>query len=143
MLKPFLKYELHCTHFMHLVEELVLEHLCNGQLDHLDKYNLCSCTSDSVWIILPTRIREIHQVILSFNTSLSQWVRYWCIIHICVIFQAQSIIFPNLYQCGKIDHGTDVSGPVSQSSAESEYNSAFTSGMALAHFRMLIHESLN
>ena len=43
------------------------------------------------------------------------------------------------YQGGKIDHGTHVPWPVSQSSAESEYNAACNSGMALAHFRMLIH----
>ena len=47
------------------------------------------------------------------------------------------------YQGGKIDHGTHVPGPVAQSSAESEYNSAYTTGMALAHIRMLIHEFLN
>ena len=47
------------------------------------------------------------------------------------------------YQGGKIDHGTHVPGPVAQSSAESEYNSACTAGMALSHFRMLIHELLN
>ena len=42
-----------------------------------------------------------------------------------------------------IDHVTHVPGPVSQSSAEIEYNEACTAGMALAHFRMLIHEFLN
>ena len=47
------------------------------------------------------------------------------------------------YQGGSIDHGTHVPGPVTQSSAESEYNSACTSEMALSHFRMLIHELLN
>ena len=47
------------------------------------------------------------------------------------------------YQSGPIDHGTHVPGPVSQSSEESEYNAACTAGMALAHFRMLIHEFLN
>ena len=47
------------------------------------------------------------------------------------------------YQGGTIDHGTHVPGPVAQSSAESEYNAACTAGMALAHFRMLIHELLN
>ena len=47
------------------------------------------------------------------------------------------------YQGGPIDHGTHVPGPVGQSSAESEYNAEYTSGMALAHFRMLIHELLN
>ena len=43
------------------------------------------------------------------------------------------------YQGGPIDHGTHVTGPVSQSSTESEYNAACTAGMALAHFRMLVH----
>ena len=44
------------------------------------------------------------------------------------------------YQVGPIDHGTTVTGPVAQYSAESEYNAACTSGMVLAHFRMLVHE---
>ena len=43
------------------------------------------------------------------------------------------------YQGGTIYHGTIVTGPVSQSSTESEYNAACTAGMALAHFRVLIH----
>ena len=47
------------------------------------------------------------------------------------------------YQGGPIDHGTHVPGPVAQSSAESDYNAACTAGMALTHFRMLIHEFLN
>ena len=47
------------------------------------------------------------------------------------------------YQGGPIDHGTHVPGPVAQSSVESEYNAACTAGMALAHFRILIHELLN
>ena len=47
------------------------------------------------------------------------------------------------YQGGPIDHVTHVPGPVSQSSADSEYNSACTGGMDLAHFRMLIHKLLN
>ena len=42
----------------------------------LIKYNVCSCTSSSVWKILPTRIRKNHQVIISFNTSLSQQISY-------------------------------------------------------------------
>ena len=48
-----------------------------------------------------------------------------------------------LYQGGPIDHGTNVPGLVAQSSTESEYNAAYTAGMALAHFRMLVHEFLN
>ena len=38
------------------------------------------------------------------------------------------------YQGGTIGHGTNVPGPVAQSSAESEYNVACTAGMALANF---------
>ena len=47
------------------------------------------------------------------------------------------------YKGGPIDLGTPVPGPVAQFSAESEYNAACTAGMALAHFRMLVHELLN
>ena len=47
------------------------------------------------------------------------------------------------YQGGTIDHGTYVTGPVTQSSSESEYNSACTAGMDLAHFWVLLHELLN
>ena len=42
------------------------------------------------------------------------------------------------YQGGPIDHGTHVTGPVSQYSAESEYNTECTAVMDLAHFIMLI-----
>ena len=51
----------------------------------------------------------------------------------------EQIIF---HEVGKIDHGTHVPGQVSRSVAEIDYNAAFTSGMALAHFRMLINELL-
>ena len=47
-----------------------------------------------------------------------------------------------VYQGGTIDHGTHVPGPVYQSSAESDYNVAYTLGMSLSHFRMLINEFL-
>ena len=46
------------------------------------------------------------------------------------------------YQGGTIDHGTNVPGPFFQSITESDYNAAYTAGMNLAHFRMLIHELL-
>ena len=52
-------------------------------------------------------------------------------------------VFIFFYQVGKIDHGKHILGPVAQSSAESEYNATCTAGMALAYFRMLIHEFLN
>ena len=47
------------------------------------------------------------------------------------------------YHGRPINHGTHVPGTVAQSSEESEYNVARTSEMALANFRMLIHELLN
>ena len=43
-----------------------------------------------------------------------------------------------LYKGGTIDHVIHVSVPVAQSSAESEYNAAYTVGMDLEHVRMLI-----
>ena len=42
------------------------------------------------------------------------------------------------YQGGKIDHFTHVTGPVDQSSSESDYNAACTAIMA--QFSILIHE---
>ena len=47
------------------------------------------------------------------------------------------------YQGGTIDHLTHVPGPVSQYSADSEYNKSCTSGMALENFRILNNELLN
>ena len=46
------------------------------------------------------------------------------------------------YQGGPIDHGTHVTGQVAKSSTESQYSAACTAGMALANFRVLIHEFL-
>ena len=46
-------------------------------------------------------------------------------------------------QGGKIDHCTHVPYPVSQNSAEREYNSEYTLGMALENVRMLNNEFLN
>ena len=43
------------------------------------------------------------------------------------------------YQGGPIGHGTHFPGTVAKYSVESGYNAACTAGMALAHFRMLIH----
>ena len=47
------------------------------------------------------------------------------------------------YQGGPINQETHVPGPVSQSSAESEYNAECTSWMSLSQFRMLNHELAN
>ena len=94
-------------------------------------YNICSCTSAKVWKILPTRIGKIHQWILSFS-----WQDFPDI-------SRSTGAYIICYQGGPIDHITHVLGPVAQSSSESEYNAACTAGMALAHFRMLIHKWLN
>ena len=56
-----------------------------------------------------------------------------------VISTGSYIVF---YQGGPIDHWTHVPGPISQYSVESEYNVVCTSGMALAHFRMINNEFL-
>ena len=85
---------LHCTHFMHWIVQLVLENVCHGQLAHIDINNICSYTSSSVWTILPTRIRKIHQVVLGLNIGLSQEISHWCIIQINIVFQVQSLIVP-------------------------------------------------
>ena len=47
------------------------------------------------------------------------------------------------YQGVPTDHAIHVPGPVYESSAESDYNAAYTARMYLAHFSMLIHELLN
>ena len=47
------------------------------------------------------------------------------------------------YQGVPIYHCTHVTGPFAQSSSETDYNIECTSGMALAHFRMLNKEFLN
>ena len=47
------------------------------------------------------------------------------------------------YQGGKIDNSTHVPGPVDQQNFESEYNEAFTTGMALTHFGIIMNELLN
>ena len=47
------------------------------------------------------------------------------------------------YQGGTMDHGTYVPGEFDQLSGEGEYNAECTAGIALAHFRVLIHELLN
>ena len=98
VLKPFLQCMLHCTHFMNLIEQLVLEHGCHDQLAHLYKNNIWSFTSASVWTIFTDRIRENHQLILSINSSLYQQVIYRCIINTRRILQDQSRIFPNISQ---------------------------------------------
>ena len=46
------------------------------------------------------------------------------------------------YQGGPIYHGTHVPVTVAQSSAESEYNAAYTAVMALLNLRVLIHQFL-
>ena len=47
------------------------------------------------------------------------------------------------YQGGTINSCTNVPGPVDQYSANSEYNTVWTAGMALSNFKMLNNELLN
>ena len=47
------------------------------------------------------------------------------------------------YQCEPIYHNTHFTGPVVQSSVESEYNTVCNAGTSLAHFRMFIHEQVS
>ena len=47
------------------------------------------------------------------------------------------------YQGLHIDHCTHVPGPVSQYSAESEYNAECTAGIDLAHFTMTNNEMMD
>ena len=47
------------------------------------------------------------------------------------------------YKCVPIDNWKHVLGPVAQSSADIEYNSACNEVMAPAYFRMLKNEFLN
>ena len=47
------------------------------------------------------------------------------------------------YQGGPIDHSKHVPGPVSEPSAESEYNVACTKVIALSNFRMLNNDFLD
>ena len=84
----------------------------------------------------PTLINVIYASILLSLYGQSSWQD-------CPETGRSTGAYSIFYQCGPIDHGTHVTGPVAQSSAESEYNSACTSGMTLAHFRILIHELLN
>ena len=71
---------------------------------------------------------------MDFSDSICQDFTYNGIITgACIIF----------YQGGPIDHITHIPGPVAQSSAEIEYNEECIAGMALLHFRMLIHELLS
>ena len=62
----------------------------------LIKHNILS--SASIWTVLPDRIREHQQLVLSINASLSQEVRYRCILNLGIVSQAQILVVPNLSQ---------------------------------------------
>ena len=51
----------------------------------------------------------------------------------------------HIFSCqgGPIYHFTHVTGPVAKSSSESEYNSEYNAGMALAHLRIINNELMN
>ena len=58
MLEPFLQCMLNCINDQNYIEQPDLENVCNYQLFHLYKKNLCSYTSASIWKILPDLTRE-------------------------------------------------------------------------------------
>ena len=60
----------------------------------------------------------------------------------CTDTGRSTVAYIILYQGGPIYHGTHIPGPVDQSSSESEYNAACTSGMVLSNFRILVNEFL-
>ena len=84
-------------------------------------------------LLIQARINTENQLMAFFDYS-------WQYCTHTVRSTGEYIIF---YQCGTINHGTHVTVPVDQSRSGSEYNAACTAGIALAHFRMLIHECLN
>ena len=63
--------------------------------------------------------------------------------HYCANTDRSTGSYIIFYQVGPNYHSTHVPRPVDLSSAESCYNASCTVGMALSHFRMLIHELLN
>ena len=46
--------------------------ITSDKLVHLDKHNICSCTSFSIWTVLTAVIREHHQLIITINCNLPQ-----------------------------------------------------------------------
>ena len=61
----------------------------------------------------------------------------------CLDTGKSTVAYVLFYQGGKIDHGKHVPGPDVKTITESEYNAAFTTRMALAHFRIIIHGFFN
>ena len=110
--------------------------------------NICSCTSSSVWTLpLYADLNDapVTGILRQANIKTkNHWMDFsdssWQDCPDTGISTGSYIIF---YQSGPIDNGTHVPVPVAQASAESEYNAACTAGMALAHFRMLVHELIN
>ena len=58
---------LNYTHFTHLFSNWSWNICAMVNWTTVIKYIVCFFTSDSVWTILPTRIRKIHQVVLGLN----------------------------------------------------------------------------
>ena len=84
------------------------------------------------YLLIKASIKTENQLMALSDSSCQYFPYTGIIIGAYIIF----------YQGETIDHGTHFPRPVSQSSAESDYNAECTAGMDLAHFRMLIHEFL-
>ena len=59
---------LHCTQFLHLIYQIVLEHVCHSQLAHLDKENapvLLSVSEQSFQLESEKAINWLSVLILS------------------------------------------------------------------------------
>ena len=70
MLKPFLQCMLHCTHFLHWIVKLVLEHVYHDQLVHLDRHFSCSSNISNWLSRIPTQSILVIQNFLFFITIL-------------------------------------------------------------------------
>ena len=84
-------------------------------------------------LLIKASIKTNNQLMAFYDSSLKY----------CIDTERGTGEYNIFYQGGPIDHGTHVTGPVSKSNEESEYNAECTTGMDLANFRMLIHEILN
>ena len=135
-------YVLHCTSWQSFHQILV-------------KYILRVCYTcwyilKKTWIwaldIMP--IWRVHLYLPFWHRlELRPRTNWWCSITpasrtLQILVEVQAHIF-FYYQGGPTDHCTHVPGPVAQPSAESEYKSGFTVGMAISQWSILTNWLLN
>ena len=83
-------------------------------------------------LLKQARIKTDNQLMVLYNSSTQD----------CPYNGISTGAYIVFYQGEPIYHCTYVTGPVDQSSSESDYNAEFTVGMTLAHFRMPNDKSL-